>query len=345
MSTPAFTEIPEVDVSGLFSDDPADQAAVAAQLGAAARDVGFLYVTGTGLDPALYDDLVAAAQRFFDQPDERKMSVYIGRSSNHRGYVPVGEEVLGGQSRDLKEAYDLSLDLPADHPAVAVGPGLLGPNQWPDLPGFREQVGAYYDAAMALGRVLLRGFAMALGEDPALFDSHVTTPPSQLRLIHYPYEPDAHDVHGIGAHTDYECFTLLRSTAPGLEVLNGDGVWIDAPPRPDAYVVNVGDLLEVWTNGQLVATTHRVRKVAEERWSFPLFFNVDYDTVVAPLPQFLAEGQEPGPGVVAGDHLLAQTAQTFTYLQQRMARGELVLPDGALGRGTFGQGARQEQAS
>ncbi len=339
--TTSFTEIPVVDIAGLLGNDPSAQAAVAAQLGKAAREVGFLYVTGTGMDPALYEDLVATAQDFFALPTERKMSVYIGQSTNHRGYVPQGEEVLGGQPRDVKEAYDLALDLLADHPAVRAGTPLLGPNQWPDLPGFATRVGAYYDAVLALGRALLGGFAMALGEDPDLFDAHVTTPPSQLRLIHYPYDEDARDVVGLGAHTDYECFTLLRSTAPGLEVLNGDGVWVDAPPRPDAFVVNIGDLLEIWTNGVFVATSHRVRKVSEERWSFPLFFNVDYDTVVAPLPQFVPPGQTPGPGVVAGDHLFAQTAQTFRYLRKQLETGDLVLPDSALAPSSFGQLARQ----
>ena len=87
--------------------------------------------------------------------------------------------------------------------------------------------------------------------------------------------------HGIGAHTDYECFTLLHATAPGLEVLNGAGEWIEAPPLPGAFIVNIGDMLELLTNGEFLATTHRVRKVREERYSFPLFFNVDYATRIA----------------------------------------------------------------
>ena len=338
---PAFTEIPVVDVSRLLHGDEAGQRAVAAELGRAAREVGFLYVTGTDVDPAVYDALLAATKQFFELPAEQKMAVYIGLSRNHRGYVPPGEEVLGGQTRDLKEAFDLSLDLPADDPDHLAGNPLLGPNAWPDLPGFAAAVTPYYDAVMELGRALLRGFAMALGEAPSFFDGHVRKPPSQLRLLHYPFDAEATDTVGLGAHSDYECFTLLRSTSPGLEVLNGDGVWVDAPPRPDAFVLNIGDLLETWTNGLFVATSHRVRKVSQERWSFPLFFNVDYDTVVAPLPQFVREGQAPRPPLVAGEHLFAQTAQTFAYLKRRLASGELVLADGALPLSSFGQTARQ----
>jgi isopenicillin N synthase-like dioxygenase len=146
------------------------------------------------------------------------------------------------------------------------------------LPGFSSVVDAYYDATFELGRALLRGFALALDQPADRFDAVLTKPPSQLRLIHYPHDPQATDKPGIGAHTDYELFTLLRSTAPGLEVMNESGVWIDAPPLPDAYVVNIGDMLELWTGGEFVATSHRVRKVSQERYSFPLFFAVDYHT-------------------------------------------------------------------
>ncbi|MDT5064276.1 MAG: hypothetical protein QOK02_431, partial [Mycobacterium sp.] len=149
------------------------------------------------------------------------------------------------------------------------------------------------------------------------------------------------DVLGIGAHTDYECFTLLKPTAPGLEVLNGAGEWVDVPPVPDTFVVNIGDLLELWTNGAYVATSHRVRKVKEERYSFPLFFNVDYHTEVKPLPQFVADDGTSRPALRAGEHLFAQTAQTFAYLRSRLERGELVLPDGSMEMNSFGQQALQ----
>jgi len=193
---------------------------------------------------------------------------------------------------------------------------------------------------LAEGRRLLWAFGVALGEDPDVFLRHATKTPSQLRLVHYPYNPDATDLPGIGAHTDYECFTLLKPTAPGLEVLNGAGKWIDVPPIDGSFVVNIGDMLELWTNGEYVATSHRVRKVVEERYSFPLFFNVDYHTVVKPLPQFASRSATPRTPLKAGEHLFAQTAQTFAYLRERVERGELVLPDGSLQTGQFGQQAR-----
>ncbi|WP_431240464.1 isopenicillin N synthase family dioxygenase [Mycolicibacterium aichiense] len=339
----SFQSVPVIDISGLRSADPADRERVAAELGAAARDVGFFYISGTPVGDELFDRLLEATKRFFALPVTEKMKSYIGLSNCHRGYVPVGEEGFYGDKPDVKEAFDTALDLPADDPDHLAGNPMLGPNVWPDLPGFADTVTEYYQAVLGVGQDLLAAFAIALGEDPDTFTRHATKTPSQLRLIYYPHNPDAEDAQGIGAHTDYECFTLLKPTAPGLEVLNGAGEWIDVPPIPGTFVVNVGDMLELWTNGAFVATSHRVRKVKQERYSFPLFFNVDYHTVVQPLPQFVTADDESRPALVAGEHLFAQTAQTFAYLRSRLDSGDLVLPDGSLATGTFGQQALQSR--
>ncbi len=340
----SFREIPVIDVSSLLTSPPESWGSTVSELGKAAREVGFLYVSGHGVPQSHFDGLLSATKQFFDLPMERKMDVYIGNSRNHRGYVPIGEEVFYGGTTDYKEAFDLSMHLP-DDPDYLEGNPLIGPNQWPDLPGFAEAVDAYYRATFEFGRVLLRGFARAMGEQAHAFDRWVRKPPSQLRLVHYPPNPSAEDALGIGAHTDYECFTLLYPTAPGLEVLNGAGEWIDAPPIPGTYIINLGDMMELLTNGEFVATTHRVRKVKEERYSFPLFFSFDYHTQVAPLPRFADATRATRPSLVAGEHLFAQTAQSFRYLKERVARGEVRLPDNAVPLSSFGQEARQAQQS
>jgi isopenicillin N synthase-like dioxygenase len=310
-------------------------------MGKAARAFGFLYVTGHQQPTELFEALLDAARRFFAQPLERKMRVYIGNSRNHRGYVPVGEEVFAGGTYDAKEAYDSSRELPSDDPEYLAGNPLLGPNQWPQLPGFQAAVTRYYEATFELGRALLRGFSLALGEPADVFAPFLTRPPSQLRLIHYPYDPSASDRPGLGAHTDYELFTMLRSTAPGLEVMNDAGVWVDAPPIANAYAVNIGDMLELWTNGEFVATSHRVRKVREERYSFPLFFSLDYQTRITAMPRFIRPGSPVRTPLIAGEHLFAQTAQTFKYLRRRLESGELKLPRSSLALSSFGQQAKQ----
>ena len=336
-----FRELPSVDVAGLYSGDPARRREAGLALGKAARETGFFYLTGHRVPEASIQRLLAQSRRFFALSSEAKLAYHIGLSSNHRGYVPPGEEVFYGGSRDQKEAFDLCNELPSDDPDVVAGTPLLGPNVWPDLPGFREDVGAYYRELLALGRLLLSGFALALGLAENYFDRFVKKPPSQLRLLHYPPSSDAEAAAGIGSHTDYECFTILLATAPGLEVMNGAGDWVDAPPRPGAFVVNIGDLFETWSNGSFVATSHRVRKVSVERYSFPLFFACDYWTEVAPLPELVTPERPAAYGrLIAGEHLYAQTIQSFRYLKQRLARGEVRLPDGARPLSSFGQEAR-----
>ena len=331
-----FSEVPVIDIAPLIAREPAATARVAAQIRAACESAGFFYIKGHGVADVLLERTLAASRAFFALPEAERLEIKVNQW--HRGFVPAGQTVLGkGLKPDLKESFNFSVELAPDDPDIVAGKPLAGPNQWPDLPGFREDVMAYYAAAFSVGRRLLRGFAMALGRNADSFDHLVATPPSQLRLVHYPYAPDTEDAPGIGAHTDYECFTLLLASEPGLEVMSQAGTWIDVPPVPGALTVNIGDMLEFWSDGALVATSHRVRKVAQERYSFPLFFALDYDVELAPLRRSSAP-------IRTGEHLYAQTVQTFRYLRQRAERGEVALPDASRPLASFGREARRTTA-
>lgn len=330
----AFKKLPMVDISLLFSSNFAERKEAAKVLGNAARDAGFLYIIGHGVPQYLIENLMTRTREYFAQAYEQKMQDYIGNSLNHSGYVPEGEEQYLSAKPDLKEAYDVGFDLQQPEKCRP----MLGPNRWPVFPGFKEDIKAYYDAVFALSNVLFRGFALALNLPEDYFTNIINAPPSQLRLVHYPFSPDAPDDRpGIGAHTDYECFTILLATEDGLEVQNGVMEWIDAPAINGAFVINIGDMLEVLSNGYFMATTHRVRKVKQERYSFPLFCACDYDTVIKPIESLLSTDKpsryEP---IVCGEHLYAQTMQTFAYLRNRLSNGALELPEGAKGLASFG---------
>ncbi len=334
----AFTSLPVVDIADLYSDELERRLAVARELDRAARDAGFLYITGHPISPDTIDTLKRCATSFFAQPEDLKQQHYIGHSDSHSGYVPMGEERFYGQSSvDAKEAFDVVFEVPgAENP-------IQGDIRWPELTGFQTGVQDYFTQALALGNTLFRGFALGLGLPEDSFAQQLDAPASQLRLIHYFDSSDApEDQQGIGAHTDYEFFTILLPTSPGLQVLNGAGEWIEVPVLPGAFVVNIGDMMEIFTNGQYVATSHRVRRLREERYSFPLFCSLNYDSVVAPHPAFCQSQAAQYDAIVCGEHLLAQTIQTFQYLQRRIERNELQLPDSARGLSSFGHQALRE---
>ena len=310
--------LPLVDISLLNSPNLDDHMQVAQALDQACKEVGFLYLRGDQFQPALFAQLCDIAKHYFAQDDALKMQNYIGKSVNHSGYVPIGEEQFSSNSYDLKESYDVNYD----YQGSALNYPLLGPTQWPDDPAFKRYVSQYYQHLKAIGHQLFRSFALALEQKEDFFDVHIQHAPSQLRLIHYPYNPQATDAEGIGAHTDYECFTLLLPTAPGLQVLTKQGEWTDIPLLENTLVMNIGDMMEILSNGKYLATKHRVKKVQQERYSFPLFFSCDYDYVIQPINTNEPPKYAPLAG---GEHLFNQTAQTFHYLKQRVASGELAL--------------------
>ena len=156
--------------------------------------------------------------------------------------------------------------------------------------------------------------------------NHVTAPPSQLRLLKY-FENDApadrlH--HGIDAHSDFECLTILHATHPGLQLLSADDHWVETPPMENCFTILVGDCLEAWTGGDLKATQHRVVNRGAERFSLPFFFSADYDCEIKPQAPFdTAEAVDAYPPFKAGEHLWSRTITNFPYLRKLIDQGQL----------------------
>ena len=315
----SISALPLIDISGLHSHDPVDQHLVAEQLRQACEQRGFFYITGHGIDPALISSLFAASQRFFDLPMTEKLAVDKKLSRCNRGYEPLRAQTLeSGAPPDLKESFYAGAEVAANDARVLAGRFNTGPNQWPEtLPDFRAGMQNYYQAAYGLGATIVRGLALSLGVPVSHFDGYLKEAAATLRLLHYPPQPANPEPgeKGCGEHTDFGGVTLLlQDEAGGLQVWDKDlGSWIDAPPMPGAFVVNIGDLFARWTNDRYVSTLHRVINVSgRERYSVPFFFTGNPLHKVECIPTCLDEGELPRyPAVTVEQHQIECYRRTY----------------------------------
>ena len=314
----AFTEIPLVDMGPLVDGAPGAARTVARDVGRHATEVGFFYVKNHGVAPELIDDLLAAGRRFFALPTEEKMRIRV--NPLHRGYVTPGQAILSARAKpDFKESFVWGLELPPDDPDVRAGQPLMGPNQWPEgLPDLPVRVDRYFQAIMQCGLRLLRAVAVSLDLPEDFFDGRYRKPLARGALLHYPPQPESMgaDQFGSSAHTDYGCLTLLwQDAVGGLEVRNKAGQWIPAPPVPGTFVINLGDFMARWTNDRFASTPHRVvNRSGRERYSIPVFFDPDHDTVVECLPSCQGPGQPPRyPPTTCGAYIKGRFDDVFVY--------------------------------
>jgi isopenicillin N synthase-like dioxygenase len=261
----------------------------------AAREVGFFYVTGHGIASKLLSDVLGMTRRFFALPIHDKCALDIANSPHFRGYTRVAWERTRGRE-DWREQLDLGAEEPS-RPIEGTAPvwmRLHGPNQWPEgLPELRAIALEWQARAGAVLVRLLHMFALALGQDgSALEPLYRDAPYIRTKLLHYPGRQSTDGDQGVGAHKDAGLLSLLlQDDEPGLEVRTDQG-WINVPPRPGALVVNIGELLELASDGYLRATLHRVvtPPADRERFSAAFFLSARLDAVVPilPLPDELA---------------------------------------------------------
>ncbi len=287
--THAHATLPIVDMALLDSDRVAFQDS----LRTATHEYGFFYLVGHGIDAATRNRLFATARDFFALPEADKFSVEMLRSPQFRGYTRFGGEYTQG-AIDWREQIDVA----AEYQQLGDDPAYLrldGPNLWPSaLPAFRDVVTDWQRRCSALGLTLMREWAVSLGSAADVFDKAFAERPSTLlKVVRYPGRDSSQDRQGVGAHKDPGVLTLLlvEPGKGGLQVEH-NGEWIDAPPVDDAFVVNIGELMEYATDGYLKATMHRVESppLGSERLSVPFFFNPALSSVMPQitLPEKLA---------------------------------------------------------
>ncbi|WP_457965491.1 isopenicillin N synthase family oxygenase [Arthrobacter sp. D1-29] len=285
--------IPVLDLStarqpyGPFSPEFIDQ------LRDATHRVGFFQLTGYGASPGQAEDLLELIKRFFDLPLEERMKLDNRLSPHFRGYTRMGTEVTQGRA-DAREQIDYSpdrepvLDYPPDQPYWL----LQGHNMWPDesLPELEPAAMAWAELMSRVGAELLRAIAVSLQLPEDYFDEPFRDTPAWMgKLVHYVGGVvEAAGDQGVGSHADYGFVTLLlQDGVGGLEVLPpGASDWAAVEPIPGALVVNLGEMLEVATEGYLAATIHRVQAPPPgvDRYSVPFFWSPRLDAVIEPVP-------------------------------------------------------------
>ena len=321
-------EIPVIDIARLR--DGTDAARVGAELARAATEVGFLYVRNHGVDAGLVERARRTALEFFRLPGEAKREA--GTNQFHHGYLKPGSTKMYDDARlDLKESFNWGIELDAEsggdpHDMPGRGPGadaapanpLLGPNVWPAaMPELRARVYPYFEAASACAEDLLRGFALGAGLDAEHFIGLRDRPVSRGSLQYYPPQPEGagEDQFGVAPHTDFGVLTVLcQDEIGGLQIQRRNGEWAAMPPIPGTLVVNIGDLLERWSNRRYHSTVHRViNSSGRERLSLVLAYDPNFETLVDPRA-FCAPGEEPHDEPIScGDYLLWRFRKAFSY--------------------------------
>ena len=278
-----MTDIPRLDFARLMAADPA----TVAEARRGAREVGFLTVHDTPIGRARVEEVLAAYRAFFRLPAAEKAEVDMARTGANRGWgAPGSEQVDATANPDYKQVFDLGLELAADDPLAAQGLRAYAPNLWPKRPaGFAGTLRGYYREASGVALDLLGALTEAATGEGDWFRDRFRRPMALLRGNYYPPRPDGAGAKdfGIATHTDYGCLTLLATDgSPGLEVRRRGGGWTPVTVPPGEFVINFGEMLEMWSDGAIRATPHRVVGTAQERLSVPLFFNPDHDANVAP---------------------------------------------------------------
>jgi len=275
--------VPIIDISSLVSptSQPDELRKTVAEIGKACEEWGFFYIVGHGIDPSFIQRVQALSRDFFERPKEFKKTV--GRtSSNFRGYT---DSELTKQTVDWKEAFDFGAEIEKIEERTFE---IEGDNRWPQgMPEFRSNMIAYFDAMHSVSEKLMSAIFTALKENPERFvkDFDGSRDTSLVRLNYYPICPNPKAHLGVGPHSDAGALTILwqDQDVSSLQV-EKEGVFYDVYPVPNSFVINIGDMAQVWSNGLYKAPVHRVlANHHKERFSAPFFYTPSYSCNIQPL--------------------------------------------------------------
>jgi isopenicillin N synthase-like dioxygenase len=327
-----LNDVPLIDMAPFRLGDTNDRRRVAGEIDRACREIGFFIITGHGLSAADLDAMRSITRGFFGRPLADKLKIAPPRGQKGiRGFRAVGDESLSyslGEAAppDLKETFRIGHVAPgSDDYAGRASTSYYAPNLWPDRPAeFREIWTQYYRQMESLAAVLMQAFAVGLGLPDRFFADKIDRHISHLQANLYPEQPDT-PLPGqlrAGAHTDYGSLTILlqENAAGGLQVKTAGGEWINVRTAPNDFVINIGDLMAMWTNDRWVSTLHRVANPPREqqaentrRMSLVFFHQPNYDAEVACLPTCQDENAPAKyRPTTSGEHLLGKIGKANT---------------------------------
>lgn len=302
-----FSEIPRLSIASLVSGT--DDNDLIAALRQACTSAGFFYVEDHGVEQDLIDHMRVAAERFFARPPAVKARVQL--NARMQGYLPLDYTSSTDdieQAKSHQEGFWIGYERPEHLDRL-----FDGPNLWPEgHEDLRESMLAYQQAMEPLSSALLRGFALAAGMPPDELAEWFRAPITRLKLNHYPPQDTPSSVKHIGVvpHSDSDAFTILwQDEGDGLEIRNLSGEWIRAPSIPGTFVINIGNIMQIWTSGRFASTPHRVINAGgRDRYSIPLFVYPDHAARIGPLG---ADSQPPEDAVTCAEYLRASWRRSF----------------------------------
>ena len=307
--------IPVIDVSKLI--DGTDKQGVADEIGRVCESLGFLYIINHGVDKDLIKRVKDVTESFFNLPFEEKQKLNIVNSGQTlRGYIPMfGENVDPEHTKDFKECFDLAEDESEISP-------FFGPNQMPEnWPEFKDTMETYHQAMVELANKLIGAISLSLGLPYDYFYNKQKHPISIQRILHYPPQEGniTREKIGIGEHTDYGFLTILsQDDVGGLQVRSRSGEWISAPPIEGSFIVNIGDLVQTYTNDRYLSNYHRVINTSgKERYSYPFFMDMDFDAVVEPVATCISEDNPSKYAAYkCGEHKYRRFVESYEHLKE-----------------------------
>jgi isopenicillin N synthase-like dioxygenase len=307
-SPPKTSSVSVIDIAPSFSPSERARGGVVEEIHKACRDTGFFYIANHGFSRDLIARTFEASREFFALPVEQKRALTMVRGEA-RGYEQAEFQVLDdGSPADLKESFQCAQDLSDD----------VKGNRWPPaLPGFRLTMLAYHAELRGLAAHVASLIATSLDMPADFFVEGFRAANPTLRALRYTPQPDhaAFNQLGAGAHTDWGGITLLaQDDAGGLEVRTAQGDWLRAEPVADTFVVNLGDLMQRWTNDLYRSTLHRVMNntSARDRYSLALFYSPSFHTRVECLPTCVPSGSAPNyQPCTAGEHIHQRRLTTY----------------------------------